>query len=74
MCIRDSLAPVAGLLHKGLARHFSCSDAADHDVDMDVSRMVVSIGVGADECRTVSYTHLMVMFKGLDDPQDKDKK
>ena len=43
--------PVAGLLHIGLAFHFSCSDAADHDVDMDVSRMVVPIGVSADDGR-----------------------
>jgi len=32
-----ALAPVAGLLHIGFALHFSCSDAADHDVDVDVS-------------------------------------
>ena len=31
------------------AFHFSCSDAADHDVDMDVSRMVVPIRVSADD-------------------------
>ena len=43
--------PVAGLLHIGLALHLSCSDAADHDVDMDVSRMVVPIRVGADDGR-----------------------
>ena len=46
-----ALAPVTGLLHIGLAFHFSCSDAADHDVDMDVSRMVVPIGVSADDGR-----------------------
>ena len=46
-----ALAPVAGLLHKGFALHFSCSDAADHDVDMDVSRMVVPIRVSADDGR-----------------------
>ena len=44
-----ALAPVAGLLHIGLALHFPCSDAADHDVDMDVSRMVVPIRVSADD-------------------------
>ena len=33
------------------AFHFSCSDAADHDVDMDVSRMVVPIRVSADDGR-----------------------
>ena len=32
-----ALAPIAGLLHIGLALHLSCSDAADHDVDVDVS-------------------------------------
>ena len=37
MCIRDS--------------HFLCPDAADHDVDMDVSRMVVPIRVSADDGR-----------------------
>ena len=46
-----ALAPVAGLLHIGLTLHLSCSDAADHDVDMDVSRMVVSIRVSADDGR-----------------------
>ena len=46
-----ALAPVAGLLHIGLAFHFSCSDAADHDVDVDVSRMVVPIRVSADDGR-----------------------
>ena len=46
-----TLKPVAGLLHIGLALHLSCPDAADHDVDMDVSRMVVSVRVGADDGR-----------------------
>ena len=46
-----ALAPVAGLLHIGFALHFSCSDAADHDVDVDVSRMVVPIRVSADDGR-----------------------
>ena len=40
-----------GFLHIGLALHFSCPDAADHDVDMDISRMVVSVRVGADDSR-----------------------
>jgi len=44
-----ALAPVAGLLHIGFALHFSCSDAADHDVDVDISRMVVPIRVSADD-------------------------
>ena len=43
--------PVAGLLHIGLALHLSCSDAANHDVDVNVSRMVVPIRVGADDGR-----------------------
>ena len=47
--VLHTLTPVAGLLHIGFALHFSCSDAADHDVDMDVSRMVVPIGVSADD-------------------------
>ena len=38
-------------LHIGLAFHLACSDAADHDVDMDVSRMVVPIRVSADDGR-----------------------
>ena len=46
-----ALTPVTGLLHIGLALHFSCPDAADHDVDMDISRMVVSVRVGADDSR-----------------------
>ena len=49
--VLHALAPIAGLLYIGLALHFSCSDAADHDVDMDVSRMVVPIGVSADDGR-----------------------
>ena len=44
-----ALAPVAGLLHIGLAFHFPCSDAADYDVDVNVSRMVVPIRVSADD-------------------------
>ena len=35
--VLHALAPVAGLLHIGFALHFSCSDAADHDVDVDIS-------------------------------------
>ena len=46
-----SLAPVAGLLHIGLTFHLSCADTADHNVDMDVSRMVVPIRVSADNGR-----------------------
>ena len=49
--VLHALAPIAWLLHIGLTLHFSCSDAADHDVDMDVSRMVVPIGVSADDGR-----------------------
>ena len=44
-----ALSPIAGLLHIGLALHLSRSDAANHDVDMDVSRMVVPIRVSADD-------------------------
>ena len=47
--VLHTLTPVAGLLHIGLAFHFSHSDAADHDVDMDISRMVVPIRVSADD-------------------------
>ena len=46
-----ALTPVTRLLHIGLAFHFSCADAADHDVDMDISRMVMPIRVGADDGR-----------------------
>ena len=49
--VLHTLPPVAGLLHKGFAFHFSCSDAADHDVDVNVSRMVVPIRVSADDGR-----------------------
>ena len=49
--VLHALAPIAWLLHIGLALHFPCSDAADHDVDMDVSRMVVPIRVSADDGR-----------------------
>ena len=44
--VLHTLAPVAGLLHIRLVFHFSCSDAADHDVDVDVSRMVMPIPYG----------------------------
>jgi len=47
--VLHALAPITGLLHIGFALHFSHSDAADHDVDMDVSRMVVPIRVSADD-------------------------
>ena len=47
--VLHALTPVAGLLHIGLALYLSCSDAADHDVDVDVSRMVVPIRVSADD-------------------------
>ena len=49
--VLHALAPVAGLLHIGLAFHFASSDTPNHDVDMDVSRMVVSIRVSADDGR-----------------------
>ena len=49
--VLHALAPVAGLLHIGFALHLACSDAPNHDVDMDVSRMVVPIGVSADDGR-----------------------
>ena len=35
--VLHALAPIAGLLHIGFVLHFSCSDAADHDVDVDIS-------------------------------------
>ena len=43
MCIRDR--------HIGLAFHLACSDAADYDVDVNVSRMVAPIRVDADDGR-----------------------
>ena len=49
--VLHTLAPVAGLLHIGLAFHLACSDAADYDVDVNVSRMVVPIRVSADDGR-----------------------
>ena len=49
--VLHALTPVTRLLHIGLAFHFSCADAADHDVDMDISRMVMPIRVGADDGR-----------------------
>ena len=61
-----ALAPVTGLLHIGLAFHFPCSDAADHDVDMDVSRMVVSVRVSADDGRMTGKVVLAeLQTKGL---------
>ena len=47
--VLHTLAPIAGLLHIGLALHFSCADTADHNVDVDVSRMVMPIRVSADD-------------------------
>jgi len=47
--VLHALAPIAWLLHIGLTLHFSCSDAADHNVDVDVSRMVMPIRVSADD-------------------------
>ena len=49
--VLHALTPIAGLLHIGLAFHLSHSDAADHDVDMDASRIVVPIRVNADDGR-----------------------
>jgi len=49
--VLHALTPIAGLLHIGLTFHLAHSDAANHDVDMDVSRMVVPIGVSADDGR-----------------------
>ena len=61
-----TLKPVAGLLHIGLAFHLSRSDASDHDVDMDVSRMVVSVRVSADDGRMTGKVVLAeLQTKGL---------
>ena len=49
--VLHALAPVAGLLHIGRAFHLSRSDAANHDVDVDVSRTVVPIRVSVDDGR-----------------------
>ena len=49
--VLHTLAPVAGLLHIRLAFHLACSDAANHDVNMDISRMVVSIRVRTYDSR-----------------------
>ena len=58
--------PVAGLLHIRFAIHLSCSDAADHDVDVDVSRMVVFIRVSADDGRvTGEIFRTKLQAKGL---------
>ena len=47
--VLHTLAPVTGLLHIGLAFHLAHSDAADHDVDVDISRTVMPIRVSADD-------------------------
>ena len=49
--VLHTLTPVTGLLHIGLTFHLSCADTADHNVDVDVSRMVVPIRVSADDGR-----------------------
>ena len=43
--------PVARLVHEGLPFHGADTQAADDDVDVDVSRTVVPIRVGADDGR-----------------------
>ncbi len=64
--VLHALTPVAGLLHIGLAFHLAHSDAADHDVDMDVSRMVMPIRVGADDGRmTGKVLFTKVQTEGL---------
>ena len=47
--VLHTLTPVTGLLHIGLTFHLSCADTADHNVDVDVSRMVMPIRVSADD-------------------------
>jgi len=64
--VLHTLAPVGGLLHIGLAFHLSCSDAANHDVDMDVSRTVMPIRVSADDGRMTGKVVLAeLQAKGL---------
>ena len=64
--VLHALTPVAGFLHIGLASHFSCADAADYDVDVDVSRMVVPIRVSADDGRMTGKVVLAeLQTKGL---------
>ena len=41
--------PVARLVHEGLPFHGADTQAADDDVDVDVSRTVVTVRVGADD-------------------------
>mgnify|MGYP006946310650 FL=1 len=41
--------PVAWLVHEGLPFHGADTQAADDDVDVDVSRTVVTVRVGADD-------------------------
>ena len=41
--------PVAGLVHEGLPFHGADAQAADDDVDVDVSRTIVTVRVGADD-------------------------
>ena len=41
--------PVARLVHEGLPFHGADTQAADDDVDVDISRTVVTVRVGADD-------------------------
>ena len=41
--------PVARIVHEGLPFHGADTQAADDDVDVDVSRTVVTVRVGADD-------------------------
>ena len=41
--------PVARLVHEGLSFHGADAQAADDDVDVDISRTVVTVRVGADD-------------------------
>ena len=43
--------PIAGLFHVGPAFDFSDTQTANHDMNMDVARAVVTVRVGADERR-----------------------
>ena len=51
--------PVARFVHEGLPFHGADAQAADDDVDVDISRTVVTVRVGADDgCRTVQMDGL----------------
>src|SRR5699024_5073182 len=66
--VLHALLPVTGLFHIGLARDRPHPDAANDDVNVDVSGSVVPVGVSADNSgmtRKIFLTELQAKSLGL---------